>query len=142
MSDIIPIAMRQFVRHRARQLCEYCQTSEWLSGFEGELDHIIPRALHGATTAENLCLACRTCNGYKSSKTEAIDPFTNNLEPLFHPRHQEWLDHFDWDNTGTRIIGRTPSGRATIDALHMNNELIVAARALWVAFGNHPPKNS
>lgn len=32
-------ALREQVKRRADFRCEYCQTSEWLSGAEGEIDH-------------------------------------------------------------------------------------------------------
>jgi hypothetical protein len=40
---------------------------------------------------------------------------------------------------GAEIIGLTPTGRATVVALNMNDPLIVGAHALWVGFGAHPP---
>lgn len=44
MSLAIPSALRDLVRQRAGSRCEYCQTSEWLTGLEREIDHIHPRA--------------------------------------------------------------------------------------------------
>lgn len=41
-SPSIPKAVREQVKQRAGFRCEYCQTSEWLHGIEGEIDHIIP----------------------------------------------------------------------------------------------------
>jgi hypothetical protein len=40
---------------------------------------------------------------------------------------------------GTRIIGRTPVGRATVEALRLNNEVAVEVRRNWVLAGWHPP---
>jgi len=60
---------------------------------------------------------------------------------LFNPRTQRWLDHFAWDDRDTRIVGLTPTGRATVDALKLNNAYIVPARRLWVQAGWHPPKD-
>lgn len=136
----IPQSLREFVRQRAGQRCEYCQTSEQISGLEHEIDHIIPRASQGTTTAENLCLACSSCNGYKQAKTHETDPESGNVVPLFHPRQQRWREHFVWSADGTQIIGLTPSGRATIQALNLNHPLIVSARRRWTAAGWHPPK--
>jgi len=59
--------------------------------------------------------------------------------PLFNPRRQRWLDHFSWSDDGTRVVGITPAGRATVMALRLNNAEIVAARRRWVAVGWHPP---
>jgi 5-methylcytosine-specific restriction endonuclease McrA len=82
----VPDSLRQAVRERARGYCEYCLTSEVLSGIRCQIDHITPRARQGATTAENLCLACVACNGYKHVQTHARDPASGEAVPLFHPR--------------------------------------------------------
>jgi hypothetical protein len=37
------------------------------------------------------------------------------------------------------IRGKTPQGRATVVALQMKHQDIVAARRLWVIAGWHPP---
>ncbi|MBN1429364.1 MAG: HNH endonuclease [Anaerolineae bacterium] len=70
----LPQVLRQLVRTRANSRCEYCQTSEWLSGLPCEIDHIIPQAKGGLTTDDNLCLACSSCNGHKQATTQALDP--------------------------------------------------------------------
>lgn len=43
------------------------------------IDHIQPVSKGGLNTLENLCLACRTCNEYKSDTTEAINPLTGEI---------------------------------------------------------------
>jgi len=57
---------------------------------------------------------------------------------LFHPRRQHWERQFVWNQTGTRILGTTATGRATVAALRMNNELIVPLRELWTLLHLHP----
>ena len=52
---------------------------------------------------------------------------------MFHPRRQRWRDHFRWD--GFRIVGLTPTGRATVAALQMNRPLILAIRREEAARG-------
>ena len=131
-------SLRGLVRERAKGRCEYCQTSEAFSGIACQIDHIIPRALQGPTTADNLCLACAPCNGRKHSRTEARDLVSGDDVPLFHPRQQSWKEHFVWSANGLEIIGRTSTGRATISALKMNDPLIVGARSLWRDLGLHP----
>jgi hypothetical protein len=39
-----------------------------------------------------------------------------------------------------RIVGLTSVGRATVEALKMNNPYIVPARRLWIIAGWHPPR--
>lgn len=136
----IPRSLRKLVRLRAGDRREYCQTPTWLIGLEHEIDHIAPRVHGGPTIAENLCLACTSCNGYKHAKTHGADPETGEEAPLFHPRQQQWHEHFAWSEDGTRITGLTPCGRVTVEAIHLNHSLVVAARAIRVQVGHHPPQ--
>jgi len=120
--------------------CAYCQTSETTSGIPLTIDHIQPVSKGGETIFSNLCLACRPCNEFKASTTEVEDPLTGEFVKLFHPRSQEWHLHFRWSADGTRVEGITATGRATVMALKMNREAIVAARSRWVWGGWHPPQ--
>ena len=104
------------------------------------LEHIVPIAAGGATIEENLWLACPLCNGYKGTQMEAADPDSGQPVPLFNPRRQAWSEHFRWSDDATLIVGTTPTGRATVDALKLNNEYLLKARARWVATGWHPPR--
>lgn len=131
--------IRDLVTQRADYRCEYCQSPMWLSGIAHEIDHIIPVADGGPTQADNLCLACSSCNGYKQSKTYALDPETGQEFTFFNPRQQKWVKHFVWSNEGTHIIGITSHGRATVEGLKLNHPLIVTARTIWVSIGYHPP---
>jgi len=120
--------------------CAYCHTTEANTGQPMTIDHIIPETQDGSTTFDNLCFACRRCNEFKSSQITARDPLTDEIVSLFHPRLQVWSDHFAWDASGTRVIGLTANGRATVLALNMNNDIIVDARRRWVSVGWHPPE--
>jgi hypothetical protein len=131
--------LARLVRERAHYRCEYCQTSEWLSGQPCQIDHIIPRTHGGATDASNLCLACAPCNGFKLDHLDAPDPESGETVALFNPRAQRWHDHFSWSDDGTHAIGLTPQGRATVAALKLNRPLALAARAIWVSIHRHPP---
>ena len=105
------------------------------------VDHIVPLAAGGTNIEENLWLACNRCNGFKGVQTRATDPLTGEPTALFNPRLQSWTDHFAWSDDSTAIIGRTPVGRATIDALKLNNPEIVVTRRLWVQVGWWPQQN-
>ena len=104
-------------------------------GVEFEVDHILPRAAGGKTTAANLCLSCPTCNRHKATRLTALDPVTRQSVPMFHPNQDRWLDHFAWNADGTRLQGLTPTGRATIDALHVNRAALLTLRRYWGAAG-------
>lgn len=135
----IPRTLREKVAADAGLRCGYCQTPQLFTAMPMHVEHIVPLAAGGASTEDNLWLACPLCNGYKGTQTHAIDPDTGERTALFHPRQQSWAVHFRWSSDGALIEGLTPSGRATITALKLNNEHMVRARRRWVAVGWHPP---
>ncbi|MEA3341270.1 MAG: HNH endonuclease signature motif containing protein [Chloroflexota bacterium] len=137
----IPRKLRQLVAQDARQRCGYCLTPRRIIGRPMVIDHLLPESEGGPTVRQNLWLACRRCNEFKSNRTHAVDPLTDATAPLFNPRDQSWSVHFAWNEDGTEIIGLTATGRATVVALQLNNDEIVAARSLWVQAGWHPPAN-
>jgi hypothetical protein len=139
MSTYISTKLRQQVRTDAGRGCGYCLSSEILTGIPLEIEHIIPEARGGLTERENLWLACHSCNKFKSDRIRAEDPLTKEIIPLFNPRTQNWHEHFRWNLDGALIIGLTPCGRATVEALQMNNDYVVEARRFWVLAGLHPP---
>lgn len=136
----IPKALRARVAEQSRHRCGYCLTPEFIVGYELDIDHLIPEALGGQTVEENLWLACNRCNEHKGDRIQATDPQTGAGVPLFNPRAQLWSAHFAWNDAGDQIIGRTPIGRATVEALQLNREPLVKSRRVWVAAGLHPPK--
>ena len=105
-----------------------------------QIEHIIPRARGGNSDEVNLWLACAWCNSCKGASTHATDPLSDKQVPLFNPRTQIWAEHFRWSDDSTEIIGQTPTGRATVITLRMNNEFVVPARQQWVIAGWHPPQ--
>lgn len=133
-------ALRAKVRAAAGDRCGYCLSPQQYVLGPLEIEHIIPRAAGGTDDEENLWLACRLCNNYKATQTRATDPLTGQRVPLFNPRRHRWPRHFGWSDDGTRIIGRTAAGRATVVALQRNNVIAVLVRRHWVAVGWHPPQ--
>jgi len=61
-----------------------------------EVDHVIAEKHRGATSLENLALACFHCNNHKGPNIAGIDPSTGYLSRLFHPRNDDWGAHFRW----------------------------------------------
>jgi len=137
----VPKWLRDRVAAAARRRCGYCLSSEVVIGAPLEIDHIIPEALGGFTEETNLWLACSLCNDHKSDRIAALDPVSRQTIRLFNPRTEAWREHFRWNESGDRIIGLTPTGRATVAALNMNRASLVKARQLWVAAGWHPPRD-
>jgi hypothetical protein len=107
-----------------------------------EIEHIVPIAKGGRNDEVNLWLACPLCNRHKADKVEAVDPVSGALTPLFNPRAQRWSEHFRWTDDGLRIVGVTEIGRATVAALHLDDDpYALEVRSYWVAAGWHPPQD-
>jgi hypothetical protein len=70
-------------------------------------------------------------------RQRAIDPLSGEEAPLFHPRQQDWVEHFRWE--GVRVVGATTTGRATIQALGMNRDVMLRIRREEQLLGRHPP---
>lgn len=90
----IPRRLRQRVVAEFRNRCAYCHTLTSVTGARLVIDHIIPEAAGGQTAWENLCLACHSCNEFKGAQVKAQDPLMGERVPLFHPRRQQWREHF------------------------------------------------
>jgi hypothetical protein len=76
------------------------------------IEHIVPKIHGGTDNPDNLALACIDCNLHKGTNLTGIDPQTNEVTELFHPRRQNWEDHFEW--RGIHLIGKTAVGRTTV----------------------------
>src|SRR3954463_4438595 len=109
---VIPAGLRLSVFERASGRCEYCQLPQAGQEAVFHVDHVQPRVLGGATDLENLALACVSCSLRKAARRDAPDPETGSPAPIYHPRHDAWHAHFRWE--GARIVGTTPTGRATV----------------------------
>ena len=125
------------IRRQAKNRCGYWLLPQSLNPNLLEIEHLLATANGGSDDEENLWLACRLCNGYKGTQTEAIDDETNQIVLLFNPRTQNWNEHFEWNDE--KIVGKTPCGRATVKALKLNNEIILPVRKRWILAGWFPP---
>jgi hypothetical protein len=138
----IPKAIRRLVRERANGRCEYCQHPDEYDPSPFACDHVIPFVSGAGDTLSELAWACAGCNNHKYIKTHALDPQTGRLVPLFNPRRQKWSRHFTWSNDYLMIVARTATGRATIEALHLNRAELINMRRLMVIAGEYPAQNS
>jgi hypothetical protein len=106
-------AVKARVRKRAGHRCEYCQLRQDDSPLATlHVEHILPRVHGGSDDLGNLALACIDCNLHKGPNLTGIDPETERVTPLFHPRHDRWEDHLQWRGIYVRGIGDL---RATTD---------------------------
>jgi hypothetical protein len=135
----VPVAVKRRVEERAAGCCEYCRSQAAYSVQSFSVEHIDPEGGAGGEALENLALACQGCNNAKYQKTQAPDPTTGEIVPLFHPRNQRWTDHFAWQDEYVIMVGLTPTGRATVEALRLNRSGVVNLRRLLVGVGKHPP---
>ena len=122
--------LRESVRKRARNACEYCgmpQDATPLIAFH--VEHIVSRQHGGPDDPAGLALACDRCNAYKGPNLTSIDPETHTLVALFNPRADLWSDHFVIRDG--QIVGLTPTGRATVRLLNMNAPRRVELRSEW-----------
>ncbi len=131
--------VQQQIREKANYLCEYCHASEQWQYVRFTVDHIIPLSRGGTDDPENLCLACFHCNRKKGSRITGTNTLSGDEAPLFHPRKQNWRDHFIWHTDKLHIVGLNPVGRATIHVLQLNRERALRIRAADLEVGRHPP---
>ena len=136
----IPAALRQRVIERAGGCCEYCRSQSAYATQSFSVEHILALAKGGMTTLDNLALACQGCNNHKYDKMEARDPGSGGFVALYHPRRDPWDEHFAWSDDYSLIIGLTPIGRATVEALLLNRKGVMNLRRVLYAHGLHPPK--
>lgn len=139
-TDRISARIRRQVQERAKGFCEYCRTPDNFATSPFHCEHIIPQKIGGTNTLDNLAWACPRCNNHKHTKTHAIDPQTSQRIQLFNPRQKLWHRHFIWSEDSLHIIGRTRTGRATVEALHMNLPQRINLRRALLSLGEHPAK--
>ena len=120
-------ATRDLVRRRAGGRCEYCPLSEVHSELRHHVEHVVAKQHGGSDNADNLALACHRCNLRKGPNLTGIDSRTGEIERLFHPRRDDWSEHFVVE--GERIMGITAIGRATVHVLDLNNARRLELRA-------------
>lgn len=109
-----------------------------MCGYTFHLEHIIPVALSGSNEAGNRALACSPCNLAKGTATHALDLATGQMVPLFDPRQDDWARHFEAEPETGRLRPRDAVGRATIEALQINDDARIATRRLWAVAGWWP----
>lgn len=123
---------------RAFERCEYCQAPETFSNFLFEVEHIIPRSHNGSDDLENLALACRSCNIFKSNHLTGIGDDETETRRLFNPRIDVWDEHFEISVETLKIKGLTQIGRGTINRLKLNNSEQIRARRVWNKLDFYP----
>lgn len=129
--------LQRLVAHRAGQRCEYCRMHQELQGAVFHVEHIIPHSLGGSGELHNLAWACPGCNLTKSNRVTITDPVTGQMVRLFHPRQDQWAEHFVW--RGYELVGRTPIGRALVQSFDLNHARRIRVRQVEARFDLFPP---
>ena len=122
---------------RAARRCEYCLVHEADRPEAHQMDHIFSRKHGGQTSKSNLTLACAICNNYKGTDFASINPTTEVITRIFHPRRELWRAHFEF--SGAEIIGLTVTGQATVQMLQLNHPDRLAFRQSLIEAGLYPP---
>ena len=130
---IISSFLRKLIIRRADNHCEYCHLSQKGQEATFHIDHIVPVISDGETVQENLALACVSCSLRKGAKEFVIDSKTTKMIRLFHPRLDDWNEHFQWN--GVFLVGLTTKGQVTIKTLDLNRSLILAIREEEILLG-------
>jgi hypothetical protein len=125
--------LRQEVRARAADRCEYCRKPPGFSAYPHHIEHIIACKHGGTSEIDNLAWACFQCNVAKGSDIASYDPLSGSLTPLFNPRTDDWHEHFEL--VESEIRGKTAIGRATVRLLQMNQPENLEVRRLLIAAG-------
>ncbi|HEX8199925.1 MAG TPA: HNH endonuclease [Isosphaeraceae bacterium] len=130
-------ATKELVRRRAGDACEYCGLAQEDVPFAVfHVEHVIPKQHGGTDDPSNLALACHHCNYHKGPNLAGIDPESREIVPLFHPRADPWHEHFE--ARGSVLLGRTPTGRATVRVLAMNTVDRIELRAALLGEDESP----
>lgn len=138
----VTAAQKDTVLRRAGGACEYCKSQADFSPDAFAAEHIVPRSKGGLSRLDNLALSCQGCNNAKFISIESVDPATGEAAPLFHPRQQDWNEHFAWSEDFSLVLGLTPTGRATVEKLRLNRTGVVNLRQVLHEVRKHPPEAS
>jgi 5-methylcytosine-specific restriction endonuclease McrA len=90
MNERISSALRQQVAERAAHCCEYCGYPQRAAFLSFAVDHIIARKHGGATTPENLALACPFCNR-ATAASRTLEPNQVLILLAARPTGAQWL---------------------------------------------------
>jgi HNH endonuclease len=126
-------AVRDLVRQRAENRCEYCRLPQDGYDLTFHIEHIVASQHQQNDDPSNLALACNKCNLHKGTNLVTIDEETGERVDVFNPRTDRWDDHFRF--IGAEIVGLTPTGRATARLLQINSERRLLLRRRLLSAG-------
>jgi hypothetical protein len=95
---------------RAEHRCEYCHSPEVAFNSPFGTAPIVPLSQGSGDESDNLALACRACDGFKSDSLVGTDPEAQSEVSLFHPRNDVWAEHFVVETETLMLQGRPQRG--------------------------------
>lgn len=129
MSTYISDSLRAIVIRRAKNACEYCLIHQKNLFHKCHIDHIISVRHGGATSIDNLALACSLCNRNKAADVGTFLFEKNRFTRLYNPRKDSWKRHFYIENG--LIQPHNSIGMATVKLLDFNEiERVIDRRYL------------
>lgn len=128
--------LRRLVATRADYLCEYCLIHEQDTALGCAVDHIISLKHGGQTDADNLAYACVYCNRFKGSDIGSIIWQTREFTRFYHPRWDNWAEHFQLEAYLIQPI--TNIGEVTARILGFNDSARWLERQLLISQNKYP----
>jgi hypothetical protein len=122
--------LRRLVAKRANYLCEYCIISEKDTILGCAIDHIISIKHGGLSNIDNLAYCCVYCNRFKGSDIGSIIVDKKVFFRFYHPRWDNWEEHFMLNNSV--IDPLTEIGEVTARILGFNDQPRLLERQLLI----------
>ncbi len=136
MRQKFSVVTRQLVATRANFRCEYCRKPDLTANFSFHIEHIISRQHGGSDHPDNLAYACSYCNWKKGPNIGTILSEGGSIIPLFHPRKDQWFEHFTVE--AGAIYPLTEIRKGTIHLLDFNAVERILERKELVEAGVYP----
>lgn len=130
------LELRRLVTERGDNLCEYCLISEHDTILGCAIDHIISIKHGGSSNIDNLAYCCVYCNRFKGSDIGSIILDKKEFVRFYHPRWDNWGEHFKLNNS--TIESLTNIGQVTARILGFNDQPRLLERQLLIDNKKYP----
>jgi hypothetical protein len=132
----LSLEIRRLVAQRADNLCEYCLIAEHDTILGCAIDHIISIKHGGSSNIDNLAYCCVYCNRFKGSDIGSIIIDKKEFVRFYHPRWDNWGEHFKLNNS--TIESLTNIGQVTARILGFNDQSRLLERQLLIDNKKYP----